>query len=50
VHLVKAFSRLNRSYDQKDVELFLVKDDPLLKNIEGDPRYRAFLHKMKLPE
>jgi hypothetical protein len=26
-----------------------MKGDPLLRNIEKDPRYRAFLQKMKLP-
>jgi hypothetical protein len=26
------------------------KVDPLLKNITADPRYRAFLRKMDLPE
>jgi hypothetical protein len=26
-----------------------MKGDPLLKNLEGDPRYRAFLRKIKLP-
>jgi TolB-like protein len=46
----QAFSWLNRAYDQKDVELFLIKGDPLLKNLDGDPRYKAFLHKMNLAE
>jgi hypothetical protein len=26
------------------------KLDPLLKNLRVDPRYKAFLQKMKLPE
>jgi hypothetical protein len=27
-----------------------IKGDPLLKNLEPDPRYQAFLPKMKLSE
>jgi TolB-like protein len=46
----QAFSWLNRAYDQKDNELYLIKDDPLLKNLVADPRYRAFLHRMNLPD
>jgi TolB-like protein/DNA-binding winged helix-turn-helix (wHTH) protein/tetratricopeptide (TPR) repeat protein len=46
----EAFAWLDRAYRQKDVELYWVKGDPLLKNLEGDPRYQAFLRKMKLPE
>jgi len=41
---------LNRAYNQKDVELYWIKGDPLLKNLENEPRYRAFLRKMNLPE
>jgi TolB-like protein len=48
--LDQAFTWLNRAFDQKDIELFLIKGDPLLKNLEGDPRYKAFLQKMNLPE
>jgi hypothetical protein len=46
----QAFSWLARAYAQKDIFLWTIKGDPLLKNLEGDPRYRAFLHKMNLPE
>ncbi|TMH54372.1 MAG: tetratricopeptide repeat protein, partial [Betaproteobacteria bacterium] len=46
----EAFRWLDRAYAQKDPSLFLVKGDRLLKNLEPDPRYKAFLHKMKLPE
>jgi len=45
-----AFVWLDRAYRQKDVELYWVKGDPLLKNLEGDLRYEAFLRKMRLPE
>jgi hypothetical protein len=46
----EAFAWLDRAYRQKDVELYWVKGDPLLKNLKGDPRYEAFLRKMRLPE
>jgi len=41
---------LDRGYAEKGVGFYLVKGDPLLKNLEPDPRYKAFLRKMKLPE
>jgi TolB-like protein/tetratricopeptide (TPR) repeat protein len=41
---------LGRAYAQHDEELYLIKGDPQLRNIEGDPRYKAFLRKMNLPE
>jgi hypothetical protein len=46
----QAFSWLKRACEQKDFVLFFVKDDSLFKNIERDPHYKAFLHKMKLPK
>ena len=46
----EAFRWLDRAYAQKDPLLYLVKGDQLLKNLDTDPRYKAFLHKMKLPE
>jgi TolB-like protein/Tfp pilus assembly protein PilF len=45
-----AFEWLNRAYDMHDEDLYFIKGDPLLKNLEGDPRYKAFLRKMNLPE
>jgi TolB-like protein len=45
-----AFKWLERAYAQKDVHLWSIKGDPLLKNLEGDARYGAFLRKMNLPE
>jgi TolB-like protein/Tfp pilus assembly protein PilF len=45
-----AFAWLDRAFAQRDVDLFSVKGAPLLKNLEGDPRYKAILQKMKLPE
>jgi TolB-like protein len=46
----EAFRWLERAYVQKDVSLWSIKGDPLLKNLEGDPHYRAFLRRMNLPE
>ena len=48
--LDQAFVWLDRAYIQKDVELYWIKGDPLLKNLENDPRYKIFLRKMKLTE
>jgi TolB-like protein/DNA-binding winged helix-turn-helix (wHTH) protein len=44
----EAFAWLNRAYQQKDVELFTIKGDPLLKTLEPDTRYKAFMRKMNL--
>ncbi|MFI5155494.1 MAG: tetratricopeptide repeat protein [Chitinophagales bacterium] len=46
----KAFEWLEKAYKKKDTWLIWLKGDPLLKNLEGDPRYAAFLKKMNLPE
>ncbi len=46
----RAFAWLDRAYAQKDINLFLFKGDPLLKTLEQDSRYKAFLHKMSLPD
>jgi serine/threonine protein kinase/Flp pilus assembly protein TadD len=46
----QAFKWLERAYTQKDVHLWSIKGDPLLKNLEADPRYGAFLRRMNLPE
>ena len=43
-----ALEWLERAYVARDEDLYLIKDDPLLKNLEGDPRYHAFLKKMNL--
>ena len=45
----KAFEWLERAYAQRDSGLSQMKGDPLLKNLEHDPRYAAFLKKMRLP-
>ena len=45
----KAFEYLEKSYLAKESRLTYLKGDPLLKNLEGDPRHKAFLMKMNLP-
>ena len=46
----RAVEWLERSYTQRDGALVGVKGDPLLKNLERDPRYAVFLRKMRLPD
>jgi TolB-like protein/tetratricopeptide (TPR) repeat protein len=41
---------LERAYAQKDAILYYVKGDWPLRNLEADPRFKAFLKKMNLPE
>ena len=45
----KAFEWLEKSYIARDPGLTYLKGNPLLKNLEGDPRYLTFMKKMKLP-
>ena len=45
----KAFDWLRRAYDQRDGGLAQIEGDPMLRNIHKDPRYTAFMKKMKLP-
>ena len=45
----QAFAWLERAYNQRDGGLTILKGDPLLRNIVADPRYKAFLEKMRLP-
>ncbi len=45
----KAFEWLERAYRQRDAGCVAIKGDPLMRNIFKDPRYTAFLKKMKLP-
>jgi serine/threonine-protein kinase len=44
-----AFVWLDRAYAQRDQGLASVKADPLFKSVRDDPRYAAFLTKMRLP-
>jgi TolB-like protein/Tfp pilus assembly protein PilF len=43
-----AFHWLEQAYVQHDGGMFLVKVDPLMKNLKKDPRYQAVLKKMRL--
>jgi tetratricopeptide (TPR) repeat protein len=45
----RAFEWLERAYAQRDSGLSQMVGDPHLKSIGGDPRYAAFLEKMRLP-
>jgi len=46
----KAMEWLEQAYAQKAIDLYLIKAFPPLKTLETDPRYKAFLRKMNLPE
>lgn len=45
-----AFEWLERARALRDTGFLEMKGDPLLRNLERDPRYRPFLRKMRLPE
>ena len=45
-----AFEWLERAYDQRDGGLSDIKSDRLMRGLVDDPRYKAFLRKLKLPE
>jgi TolB-like protein/cytochrome c-type biogenesis protein CcmH/NrfG len=45
----RAFEWLERAYVQRDSGLPWIKGDPPLKSLERDPRWAAFLKKMRLP-
>jgi TolB-like protein len=46
----EALKWLDRSYEQRDPNLFFIKWNPFLKILESDPRYKLFLKKINLPE
>jgi TolB-like protein len=46
----EALKWLERAYVQKDATLKWIQRDPTMAKLESDPRYKAFLHKMNLPE
>jgi hypothetical protein len=46
----QAFTWLDRAYRQKDVVLYRLKGDPLLRNLEPDARHKTLLRRMNLPE
>ncbi|HVP69246.1 MAG TPA: tetratricopeptide repeat protein [Anaeromyxobacteraceae bacterium] len=45
----EAFRWLEKAHEQRDGGLTFVRYDPLLKRIQGDPRFAAFLSSLKLP-
>ena len=45
-----AVTWLERAYRLRDGKLVLLKVDPLLRNLRGDPRYNALMRKLKFPE
>ena len=45
-----AFEWLERAYKQRDGGVAEIKGDRLMRGLVGDPRYKAFLRKLKLPE
>ena len=48
--LDEALKWLERAYEQKDPSLLLLKSQLMFDKLEGDPRYKALLKKMNLPE
>jgi len=44
----KAFIWLENAYQKKDGWLVFLKGDPLLKNLRGDDRYKAFMKRLNL--
>jgi TolB-like protein len=46
----QAFEWLEKCFQSKEINLTWVKDHPLLKNLEADPRFKAFLKKLNFPE
>ena len=45
-----ALEWLERAYKQRDAALIEILGNPLLDSLADDPRFKAFLQKMKLPE
>ena len=42
--------RMKRAYEQRDPALIEMFGNPNLDSLADDPRFQAFLRKMKLPE
>ena len=45
-----AFAWLDKAYAARAEDLWTIKGDVFLRSLTGDPRYKAFLRKMNLPE
>ena len=39
---------LERAYQLRDTGLLSVKNDPMLKNVQHDPRFTSLMHKLNL--
>jgi tetratricopeptide (TPR) repeat protein len=46
----QAFACLDRAYQERDTRIVGIKADPYSKSLVADPRYKALLRKMNLPE
>jgi tetratricopeptide (TPR) repeat protein len=46
----RALEWLERAYRQRDPALIEITGEPLFKSLEADPRFKAFLRKMNLPD
>jgi serine/threonine-protein kinase len=46
----RALEWLERAYAQRDISLWVILVDPLLASLSSDPRYKALLRTMNLPE
>jgi TolB-like protein/DNA-binding winged helix-turn-helix (wHTH) protein/tetratricopeptide (TPR) repeat protein len=46
----RAMKWLERAYKQRDPSLVLITGERLFRKVATDPRYKAFLHKMNVPE
>jgi len=46
----QAFAWLGKAYAGRDPSLWAIKGHPYFRSLEHDPRYKAFLRKMNLPE
>jgi serine/threonine-protein kinase len=46
----EAFKWLERAYRQHDAGVTFVVYDQFLNSLRRDPRYKALMHKLKLPE
>jgi adenylate cyclase len=49
-HIDKAFGWFERAFRQRDTDLLSLKIDPLLKNVQLDPRFKVLVGKLNLPE
>jgi tetratricopeptide (TPR) repeat protein len=45
----EAFASLDRAWAFRDPGLAIMKGDPFLRPIKGDPRYAAYLRKLNFP-